>query len=181
MWFTKVMEKKSREAKSGISGDNKIIHDFSNASKKGSSISSLSNRNKSMNLSKPPIALFVILLVLGIGTGCFVSKAVGSNSVTTVDSNGKAVTTTAKQGAIYGSKDEKTFKDNAEGTLKLGGVDGEGQYHLERPGGDSQNVYLTSSSIDLSTFVGKKVKVWGETNAAQKAGWLMDVGRLQLL
>jgi hypothetical protein len=25
------------------------------------------------------------------------------------------------------------------------------------------------------------VKVWGETNKAQKAGWLMDVGRVQVV
>ncbi len=52
---------------------------------------------------------------------------------------------------------------------------------MVRPGGDSQNVYLTSSIIDLSRFVKKKVKVWGETHAAQHVGWLMDVGRLEVL
>ena len=36
---------------------------------------------------------------------------------------------------------------------------------------------LTSVNIDLD----KKVKVWGETNTAQEAGWLMDVGKLELL
>jgi len=39
---------------------------------------------------------------------------------------------------LYGSNDTKTFKDTAEGTLKEGGIDGEGAFHLERPGGDSQ-------------------------------------------
>ena len=49
-------------------------------------------------------------------------------------------------------------------------------------GGDaSQNVYLTSSVIDLSKYTGKKVQVWGETFQGQKAGWLMDVGRIKLL
>jgi hypothetical protein len=64
--------------------------------------------------------------------------------------------------------------------LQEGGIDGEGQYHLVRPGGDSQNVYLTSSVVDLSLFVNKKVKVWGQTQTAQKAGWLMEVGRVQV-
>ena len=80
-----------------------------------------------------------------------------------------------------GSNDTKTFKDIAEGDLKTGGIDGEGQFHLQRPGGESQNVYLTSSIVDLSAYVGKKVKIWGETHKAQHAGWLMDVGRLKVL
>ena len=62
-----------------------------------------------------------------------------------------------------------------------GGVDGEGSHHLVRPGGESQNVYLTSSIIDLDQFVGRSVKIWGATFEAQQAGWLMDVGRLQVL
>ncbi|MDO8269715.1 MAG: hypothetical protein Q7T54_03530, partial [Candidatus Levybacteria bacterium] len=62
-----------------------------------------------------------------------------------------------------------------------GGIDGEGEYHLERPGGDSQNVYMSSSTVDLAQFTGRKVKVWGQTNSAQKAGWLMDVGKVEVL
>jgi hypothetical protein len=84
-------------------------------------------------------------------------------------------------GAVFGSDDEKLFRDSAEGVLKLGGINGEGAYHLERPGGESQNVYLTSSVIDLSQLEGRTVKVWGDTNAAQTAGWLMDVGRAQIV
>lgn len=80
-----------------------------------------------------------------------------------------------------GIADKKTFRDMAEGVLKEGGIDGEGNFHLERPGGESQNVYLTSSTVDLSLYVGKKVRVWGETFSAEKAGWLMDVGLVELL
>jgi len=87
---------------------------------------------------------------------------------------------------IYNKKnvgifDKKTFKDQAEGTLREGGIDGEGNFHLERPGGKSQNVYLTSSTVDLYPFVGKKVRVYGQTFAGQKAGWLMDVGYVEVL
>ena len=80
-----------------------------------------------------------------------------------------------------GIADKKTFKDRAEGVLKEGGIDGEGTFHLERPGGESQNVYLTSSTVDLSLYLGKKVRVYGETFAGQKAGWLMDVGLVEVL
>ncbi len=156
----------------------KIIHDFNESSKKEAPEN---HRVKTMSSTKSPIILFVILAVLGIATGFVVSKVAGSSSIKVMGPNGKVETTTVSSGQIVGSPDEKTFKDNAEGTLKAGGVNGEGAYHLERPGGDSQTVYLTSSVIDLSSFVGKKVKVWGQTNTAQTAGWLMDVGRLQVL
>lgn len=84
-------------------------------------------------------------------------------------------------GKTYGVADEKAFPDTATGKLTIGGVDGEGSHHLQREGGESQTVYLTSSIIDLSLFVDKQVKVWGQTFEAQKAGWLMDVGRLEVL
>lgn len=120
-----------------------------------------------------------VALLLGIGTGYIIAS---TKSPTTVsDKNGTTPGQAVSKGAIFGSPDEKTFKDQAEGTLKTGGIEGEGVYHLERPGGESQNVYLTSSSVDLSQFVGKKIKVWGQTQAAKHAGWLMDVGRLQVL
>lgn len=92
----------------------------------------------------------------------------------------KSPTSTAT-GKTVGVADSSTFKDSAEGTLREGGIDGEGNFHLERPGGESQNVYLTSSTVDLTPYIGKKVKVWGATFQAQKAGWLMDVGLVQSL
>ncbi len=79
-----------------------------------------------------------------------------------------------------GIVDKKTFKDSVEGILREGGIEGEGNFHIERPGGESQNAYLTSSTVDLSSYVGKKVKVWGQTFSGQKAGWLMDVGLVEI-
>ena len=84
-------------------------------------------------------------------------------------------------GDTFGSKDDSTFKDSAEGVLLVGGVNGEGSYHVVREGGESQNVYLTSSVVDLGLFVNHKVVVRGETFKAQKAGWLMDVGQVKVL
>ncbi|MDP3940842.1 MAG: hypothetical protein Q8Q49_00885 [bacterium] len=123
--------------------------------------------------------ILVVVAILGVGTGFVLAKSGGGGILP-----GGASSSTAggvQKGKIYGSNDTKTFKDTAEGVLKDGGIDGEGQYHLERPGGVSQNVYMTSSLVDLSEFKGKKVKVWGETQAARKAGWLMDVGRVEVL
>ena len=87
-----------------------------------------------------------------------------------------------KTDKIVGSTDTKTFRDSTEGVLEEGGIDGEGTHHLVREEGRSdQNAYLTSSIVDLNNYVGKKIKVWGETFSAQKAGWLMDVGKVELL
>jgi len=96
---------------------------------------------------------------------------------------GKTTAKNEQQNATksVGIVDKKTFKDFAEGVLKEGGIDGEGTFHLERPGGESQNVYLTSTTVDLSKFIGKKVKVWGQTFSGEKAGWLMDVGLVEIL
>lgn len=124
------------------------------------------------------IIVFVLLAVLGIGTGFFLSqvtKATGKQIIP-LQTLGPSM-----KGKTFGSKDTATFKDTAEGELAEGGIEGEGQFHLVRPGGDSQNVYLTSSLVDLSQFVGRKIKVWGQTQKAQTAGWLMDVGRVEML
>jgi len=96
-----------------------------------------------------------------------------------IESKKKIETTKLEKSA--GILDKKIFKDKAEGVLKEGGIDGEGNFHLERPGGPSQNVYLTSSTVDLSLYLGKKVRVFGQTFAGQKAGWLMDVGYVEVL
>ncbi|MEK7092388.1 MAG: hypothetical protein AAB907_02075 [Patescibacteria group bacterium] len=131
--------------------------------------------------SKHLIIALVVVALLGVGTGYLLSKTsgVGLGSSATggvVDSSGSSST-----GVIEGSDDLKTFKDIAQGKLEEGGIEGEGQFHLTRPGGISQNVYMTSSVVDLSKYVGKKIKVWGQTQKAQTAAWLMDVGRVEVL
>lgn len=116
--------------------------------------------------------LLFIVSILGGAAGFGISKLkVGTSS----SSQSEKVAQKA------GIADKKTFKDQAEGILKAGGVDGEGNFHLERPGGISQNVYLTSTTVDLSKYIGRKVRVWGETFQAEKAGWLMDVGLVEVL
>ena len=149
-----------------------LVHDFSGSEAKDTTSESASH--------KGPIILFLILAVLGVGTGYLLFQTQGA-SLIGGPSSPLSKSGGAEKGKTIGSADEKTFKDSAEGVLREGGIDGEGAYHLERPGGESQNVYLTSSVLDLSQFIGKKIKVWGETHTAEKAGWLMDVGRLQVL
>lgn len=95
----------------------------------------------------------------------------------TADSDNDKTKSSAQSAGIV---DKKTFKDSVEGILREGGIDGEGNFHIERPGGVSQNAYLTSSTVDLSVYIGKKVKVWGQTFLGQKAGWLMNVGLVEI-
>lgn len=127
---------------------------------------------------KKTIILFLIVIGVGIGTGYILSLT--NQTISSTDSSESATSSQEVKKSV-GIKDKKTFKDHAEGTLREGGIEDEGQFHLVRHGGDSQNVYLTSTIVDLSQFIGKKVRVWGETFSAQKAGWLMDVGLVEVL
>ncbi len=140
-------------------------------------VSSMKGLNDMKMTRKVMGVVYVVLILLGIGTGYLLStnsKLLGGGSRNT-STAGKTGTT------VVGSTDAKTFKDSAEGTLEKGGINGEGTPKLIREGGDSQTAYLVSSSVDLDAYIGKKVKVWGETFAAKKAAWLMDVGKVELL
>jgi hypothetical protein len=119
------------------------------------------------------LAFVAVAVIAGTLLGFGLSKIKKTDKETGVSS--------AQAEKTVGIADKKTFKDKAEGTLKEGGIDGEGNFHLVRPGGISQNVYLTSTTVDLSQYIGKKVRVWGETFSAEKAGWLMDVGLVEIL
>jgi hypothetical protein len=126
------------------------------------------------------IGILIGVVVVGVISGFLISR-VGTLSTASVKTGAITNGSSVPAGTIIGSNDTTTFKDVTQGTLKEGGIEDEGAFHLVRPGGDSQNVYLTSSSVDLSQFVGKNIKVWGATQKAQHAGWLMDVGRIQVL
>lgn len=125
------------------------------------------------------LGIIAVVILVGVGIGYIIVPKGGSGS--TVSTTTLKAGAEIEKGTTVGSDDTKTFKDKTEGILEEGGIEGEGQYHLVRPGGDSQNVYLTSSIIDLSPFIKKKIRVWGQTNSAKKAGWLMDVGRVEVL
>lgn len=139
------------------------------------------NSGSSSLFSGKMIFILIIVALLGVGTGYVLVQR--GNPVT--GTGPKATTTTitsdVKKGDVFGVNDPEHDNTSAEGTLEEGGIEGEGQYHLVRPGGESQNVYLVSSTVDLSKLLKRKIKVWGQTHAAQKAGWLMDVGKVEVL
>jgi hypothetical protein len=135
--------------------------------------------------SKILVALSIIAIVAGIGTGFGLNKLTAKGeSVSTgpKDSNLQQVADDSLAvGDIFGIKDDDTFKDSAEGYLIEAEIDDEGSHKLLRPGGVSQTVFLTSSSTDLDKFIGMEIKVKGETFKGQRAGWLMDVGQVEVL
>lgn len=131
---------------------------------------------------KIAVGVLVGVIFAGIVTGYAVARfspVSGPAQVETAASP-EEVEDKLQIGAVFGVPDEKTFRDDAEGVLIKGGISGEGSHTLLRAGGPSQNVYLTSSVVDLDQFENMQVRVWGETFKAQKAGWLMDVGRLEV-
>ena len=134
--------------------------------------------NISSIFTKNLFIFLIVSIVMGVMSGYILNNKKGTGNTLT---SGTIDSSKVSKGVVVGSGDTKIFKDTATGTLKEGGIQGEGQFHLVRPGGVSQNVYLTSSSVDLSKFVGKKIKVWGETEKAQYAGWLMDAGRVEVI
>lgn len=148
------------------------------APSKPSPIESLSTESLPKPAVKKLIFPVLLLILAGTASGYGLHRLTQKNtqSVSNADSGGRT-----DKGAVVGIIDEETFRDTASGKLVAGGINGEGSHHLIREGGKSQYVYLTSSIIDLDQFIDRQVKVWGETFEAQKAGWLMDVGRLEIL
>jgi hypothetical protein len=131
-----------------------------------------------------PAGVILAIILAGVFTGNFLVNRRGGLPT------GPAETKTLEEGVEMvsgpeevGIKDVRVFRDSAEGKIEVndGSVTTEGSHKLLRPGGESQTAYLTSSVVDLNLFIGKCVQIWGETFKAQKAGWLMDVGRVKLL
>jgi|SRR5581483_6345745 len=125
--------------------------------------------------NKPLIAILAAMVVLaGLVAGYFISGRKVSQNTTTASN---ASTSSSEAGA----KDSSAFKDTATGILQVGGIKGEGTYHLDRGGDQTKTVYLTSTVIDMNPFVGKKVQVWGQTQASKYAPWFMDVGKIKVV
>ena len=152
-------------------------------SKEKGIVRSLDKKKKSKFGKYTGMISVLMMVALGVGSGFLVAQlslatGVVDKKVEVAELQEDAEIT---KGLVVGANDKRQFPDEAEGVLVEGGIDGEGTHHLERPGGVSQNVYLTSSNVDLQKFVGRNVKVDGKTFSAEKAGWLMDVGQLEVL
>lgn len=124
------------------------------------------------------VALLIVSLGLGIGTGfVFAKKGVqsGNSSVSVQSSNSVQ---TDKEAGI---NDTSAFPDTATGVLTTGGIRGEGTHHLDRSETKEKEVALSSTVINLDNFVGKKVEIRGQTISSKTSGWLMDVGKIKIV
>jgi hypothetical protein len=149
--------------------DTELIHDLS-----------IEESHQDMSMKKAFI-LFGIFIFAGVISGFVLNFVTSGLSTSKQSANSKPI---GAEDVVQseGIADKKTFKDSAEGKLLDGGAEsGEGSFHLERPGGDDQTVYLTSSTVDMAKFVGKKVRVHGETFSSEHVGWLMDVGYIEVI
>lgn len=142
----------------------KVMKEFSNS------------KSKKYNLKM--LTLSLVVVVAGVLTGWLLSGRTLATQNSTTEPKVGNVTNTPNEAGI---SDTSEFPDEAEGTLVEGGIEGEGTHHLDRDLGPEKYVYLTSTVIDLQSFAGKKVHVWGQTVSGKHAGWLMDVGKLQVV
>jgi len=131
---------------------------------------------------KLPLYVFLAVLVVGLGvfTGSKIPKFFNKKETIETGKSGLIPKDEIKKDAEFGVKDPGQA-DTAIGVVEKGGIDGEGTHKLLREGGPSQNIYMTSSFLDLDSFAGMKIQIWGETMKAQKAGWLMDVLKIKVL
>jgi hypothetical protein len=141
---------------------------------------------KEKPMKKPLIAILGMVLVVvaaGVGTGYVFARKFppAQKTVQTAETSGTSDTAQLQVGQKYGSTDTDTFKDMTEGVLQKGGINGEGSHKILKEGGESQTVYITSSMLNLDQFDGVRVRVRGETFHGQRAGWLMDVGQVEVL
>ncbi len=130
-------------------------------------------------LGKAGLILFVLVVVaVGSVTGNFLARG-------KVSPLANVFPQTTEPGKPPPSElDTQTFRDRAVGVVEKNDVAdlyAQGTHKLIREGGPAQTAYLVSSVVDLNLYVGKKVEVWGETFASTQVGWLMDVGKVNVL
>lgn len=155
-------------------------HDILNLMEERPLVSSLDSNPAPKNFSVLYLVLVLVVIAAGIFSGIFFArKSLSASASPSAVVTGASAVTPLSSGEVGSTN--PAFKDTATGQLAAGGLNGEGTYHLVRPGGDSQTVYLVSSIVDLSQYVGKTVQVTGQTLKARHVGWLMDVGRLKIV
>lgn len=134
--------------------------------------------DKAVLLSKRALIIYLVVILLGAVSGGIVYGLTASGTARVAGKRVQVIRSETEEGV----KDAAAFKDTATGKLVAndGAVTKEGTHIIVR-GDQSQNVYLTSSVVDLTKYEGKQIQVWGDTYQAQTAGWLMDVGRVKIV
>jgi len=126
-----------------------------------------------------PVVIIILIITIGVLSGLVMSSV---NKAKNLQSSG--VQDPENLSPEVKESFTQTFRDESEGIIeKNDQLDkyAQGTHKLIRPGGESQTAYLTSSVLDLDTYLGKKVKIFGETFGSSQVGWLMDVGKVEIL
>lgn len=128
------------------------------------------------NPSRLLLTIVMLSVVLGLITGFVLSSKGGDQGLTSAGLGAPP--------AKNPETDTRTFKDFAEGVIKakprdLTSKENTGGTHLLIREDNAIPVTLTSSVVDLSKYEGKKVKVFGQTQAVPKVDWFMDVGKVE--
>ncbi|OGD95243.1 hypothetical protein A3F02_03170 [Candidatus Curtissbacteria bacterium RIFCSPHIGHO2_12_FULL_38_9b] len=126
-----------------------------------------------------PVVIIILIITIGVISGLVMSSV---NKAKNLQSSG--VQDPENLSPEVKESFTQTFRDESEGIIeKNDQLDkyAQGTHKLIRPGGESQTAYLTSSVLDLDTYLGKKVKIFGETFGSSQVGWLMDVGKVEIL
>ncbi len=135
---------------------------------------------KSLPVKIVPLVIVLVVIAAGIFSGLILSSRNKSAQISTAKTSINEESLSPEQKKSF----SQTFKDEAEGTIEKNSdlaKYAQGTHKLIRPGGDSQTAYLTSSVLDLDEYNGKKVKIFGETFGSSQVGWLMDVGKVEVI
>ncbi len=135
---------------------------------------------KTKNNTLMVVVVSLLVVIAGVATGWALSNTPSASTSSSPEGN---IAPGAEESATEaGIMDESEFEKEAPiGILTTGSIEGEGTHYLERDAGESKRVYLTSTVLDLQSFEGKKVQVWGNTVASQNAPWLLDVGKIKVI
>jgi len=126
-----------------------------------------------------PYFIVVVIVALGIGTGLVASSVQKAKAQNHQAKSIEEEELSPEQQQSF----SQTFRDEAEGIIEKNDdfdTYAQGPWKLIRTGGESQTAYLTSSVMDLDEYIGKKVKVYGETFGSGQVSWLMDVGKVEV-
>ena len=115
-------------------------------------------RNSSSPNKNTLIFTVVIMLILGVGTGYIASNVSGASNKGPLSINKNDTSGEIKKGFTTGVTDTKTFPDTAEGVLKEGGIEGEGEFHLERPEENLKMYICTHPRLIYPSLLVEKLK-----------------------
>lgn len=121
------------------------------------------------------VSVLIVLVGSVVGFGLSRSKVVKASK------EGSISPELIKTSIEAGYKDTKLFESIVTGTVKKGGLFGDGTHTLVQDSNPKNPAALLSSVVDLDEYVDKHVQIWGRSQKGLKAAWLLEVGRVKIL